>query len=64
MNLNGDYIMDDMTKLAEVERIAENMSLMQYLADWDDDLTYDEIMESLNDGTIPEGVYVWEVVEN
>lgn len=51
--------------LADAERLAENMALGQFLSDWDVDATnYDEIMESLTKGEIPDDVYVWEVVEN
>jgi hypothetical protein len=49
--------------LADAERLAEQLAMGQYLSDWGDS-TYDDIVVSLNNGVIPDDVYLWEVVEN
>jgi hypothetical protein len=57
---------DDVMKLmnlADAERLAEQLAMAQYLSDWGDS-TYDEVVESMNNGVIPDDVYVWEVIEN
>ena len=47
----------------EIERMAENYALGTFLTEWDN-LTYDEIMESLDRDEVPDLVHIWLPFEN
>lgn len=45
----------------DIERLAENYALNQYLSDYESN--YDEIIESLHRDDLPEDVIIWEPFE-
>lgn len=47
-----------MTNMADVSRLAENFTLGSILSEYGNN-TYDEIIEALDDGYIPDGVLAW-----
>jgi hypothetical protein len=47
----------------DIERMAENFALSTYLTEWDE-LTYDEIMEDLNNDELPDLAVVWQPFED
>lgn len=47
-----------MTNMADVNRLAENFTLGSILSEYGNN-TYDEIIEALDDGYIPDEVLAW-----
>lgn len=47
----------------EVERLAENYALGTYLTEWGE-LNYDEIIDALYKGNVPEDVIIWSPFES
>lgn len=47
-----------MTNMADVNRLAENFTLGSILSEYGNN-TYDEIIEALDDGYIPDNVLAW-----